>query len=1045
MLLKTAFREIKTSLGRYLAILAIIALGVGFFAGLRVTRTAMISTANHYLKDLAMFDDRILSTLGWTEEDVDAFRKLDGVSAAEGARSADVLCVGEDGSDMVLKAHSLTQQVNRLSLQAGRLPEKADECVVDAWRYDESALGSVIRLSDNNSADTMDTFASREYTVVGVAASPMYVNYERGGTALGNGTVAAFVYLLPEGFAMDYYTEIDVTLTGADGRIYTAAYDDVVEAMEQPLKDLAAQRAQLRYDSLRSEAQEKLADAQQQLDDARKQLETGWTEYYDGLAQYKDGHASYIEGAGQYRDGLAEYDSGRAAYETARKDYENGVSQYNQGQAGYEEGQRQYQAAQAQYQEALAQYQLLEQQAAALPEDSPELPVLQAKLAAMKEQLDATAAQLSQNQAQLEATAAQLAQSKAQLDAAGAALDDTERQLTQAREKLEESARQLAAAKAQLEETGPKLESARQELEDGERELSDHEGELDDARQKLEDLKEPDTYVLGRDTNVGYVCFESDTNIVAGVSRVFPLFFFLLAALVCITTMTRMVEEQRTQIGVLKALGYSEGSIMGKYLFYSGSAAGLGCLIGFFGGSILFPYVIWQAYAIMYRMGGICFVFDLRLGLVSLAASMLCSMGTTYLSCRYELMSVPAQLMRPKAPKAGKRILLERITFVWNRLSFLVKVSIRNVLRYKKRFCMMVIGISGCTALLVTGFGVKDSIANIAGQQFGSVQTYGMSLLMQENYSQGEWEELEDYLREEGRGYTRASERSMDLDLADGKTKSVTVVIPEDTARFGDYWDLHTESGEPIPFPKQGEAILTAEFARRQGIKEGDTVSLSDEDGNRLTLRIIGLSENYVYNYLYLTADSWESQNGEAPDCRSVYINTEGVSDEHRLLARLMKLDAVSSVTVNQDTLDRFDSMMSSLDYIVLVIIICAGSLAFIVLYNLTNINITERIREIATIKVLGFYPMETAAYVFRENLFLTAIGGSAGLLLGKLLHWFVMEQINIDMVSFPHTVLPLSYGYSLLLTFLFAFIVNLVMFQKLDKINMAESLKSIE
>ena len=356
MLLKTAFREIKTSLGRYLAILAIIALGVGFFAGLRVTRTAMISTANHYLKDLAMFDDRILSTLGWTEEDVDAFRKLDGVSAAEGARSADVLCVGEDGSDMVLKAHSLTQQVNRLSLQAGRLPEKADECVVDAWRYDESALGSVIRLSDNNSADTMDTFASREYTVVGVAASPMYINYERGGTALGNGTVAAFVYLLPEGFAMDYYTEIDVTLTGADGRIYTAAYDDVVEAMEQHLKELAAQRAQLRYDSLRSEAQEKLADAQQQLDDARKQLETGWAEYYDGLAQYKDGHASYIEGAGQYRDGLAEYDSGRAAYETARKDYENGVSQYNQGQAGYEEGQRQYQEAQQQYQEALAQY-----------------------------------------------------------------------------------------------------------------------------------------------------------------------------------------------------------------------------------------------------------------------------------------------------------------------------------------------------------------------------------------------------------------------------------------------------------------------------------------------------------------------------------------------------------------------------------------------------------------------------------------------------------------------------------------------------------------
>ena len=721
MLLKTAFREIKTSLGRYLAILAIIALGVGFFAGLRVTRTAMISTANHYLKDLAMFDDRILSTLGWTEEDVDAFRKLDGVSAAEGARSADVLCVGEDGSDMVLKAHSLTQQVNRLSLQAGRLPEKADECVVDAWRYDESALGSVIRLSDNNSADTMDTFASREYTVVGVAASPMYVNYERGGTALGNGTVAAFVYLLPEGFAMDYYTEIDVTLTGADGRIYTAAYDDVVEAMEQPLKDLAAQRAQLRYDSLRSEAQEKLADAQQQLDDARKQLETGWTEYYDGLAQYKDGHASYIEGAGQYRDGLAEYDSGRAAYETARKDYENGVSQYNQGQAGYEEGQRQYQAAQAQYQEALAQYQLLEQQAAALPEDSPELPVLQAKLAAMKEQLDATAAQLSQNQAQLEATAAQLAQSKAQLDAAGAALDDTERQLTQAREKLEESARQLAAAKAQLEETGPKLESARQELEDGERELSDHEGELDDARQKLEDLKEPDTYVLGRDTNVGYVCFESDTNIVAGVSRVFPLFFFLLAALVCITTMTRMVEEQRVAIGGMKALGYSKGAIAIKYVGYGFLASAVGSLVGLAVGLTLLPWIICTSWKIIYTFGPIHYGIEP----VTSVTACLAAVGTVTLSalgaCFNTLAAVPAQLMRPKAPPMGKRILLERITPLWRRLSFNYKITLRNLFRYQKRFWMTVIGIGGCAALIVTAFGLRDSIFAVMEKQYGDL------------------------------------------------------------------------------------------------------------------------------------------------------------------------------------------------------------------------------------------------------------------------------------------------------------------------------------
>ena len=306
-----------------------------------------------------------------------------------------------------------------------------------------------------------------------------------------------------------------------------------------------------------------------------------------------------------------------------------------------------------------------------------------------------------------------------------------------------------------------------------------------------------------------------------------------------------------------------------------------------------------------------------------------------------------------------------------------------------------------------------------------------MSVLLKEGYTTGEWDEVEEYLQDESLGYTRAAESAMDAQLPDGGTKSLTVIVPEDASRFEDYWDLHTEDGESIPFPEEGQAVVNAEFARRNGYELGDTISLSDEDGNELSLRIVGLSENYIYNYLYLSADSWESQNREAPDYRSIYLKTDGVADEHVLLARLMNFDAVSSVTVNADTLDRFDNMMSSMNYIVLVIIVCAGALAFIVLYNLTNINITERIREIATIKVLGFYPMEVASYVFRENFFLTAIGGGVGLLLGKLLHWFVMEQINIDMVCFQAVVQPVSYLYSFALTFLFACIVNAAMFGK--------------
>lgn len=1004
-MMKTTLREIRQSLGRYLAIMAIVALGVGLFCGLKVTRDVMVKSAQQYFEERQLYDISLLSTVGFDTDVAKQLSRREKVLDAQGAVSTDALLLDAQGKESALKVYSLLDQQNLPVLVSGRLPQNAQECVVDAQAFGKDAVGTMLTLSENNEEDTEELFAHKQFHVVGTVNSPYYANYERGTTSLGNGTIRGFMLVLKDAFDCDYDTEIFVRLNTGGAAIYSEEYDAQIDEVESWLEDFAQQKADERYQRLKADGEEELYTSRQQL---LSQTQKNQLELEASRQQLSRAEGTIADGKAQLEIGKTQLISGKAQLQAQRQ-------QLLQQQA-------QLQAQRQQILQGLNQARTAKSQTAG----NAYLAQANAQAQAQEQQLQASLTQVEDGLRQVESGLDQLEIAQSELQ---------EQQLQNSQTELEAAQREYDAGLLQYKEGSCQLSEGVDEANQ----------QLDEAQDELDELEEPDVYLLGRDTNIGYASFDNDSSIVNGIANVFPIFFFLVAALVCVTTMNRMVEEQRTQIGVLKALGYSEGSIMGKYLFYSGSAAGLGCLIGFFGGSILFPYVIWQAYAIMYRMGGICFVFDLRLGLVSLAASMLCSMGTTYLSCRYELMSVPAQLMRPKAPKAGKRILLERITFVWNRLSFLVKVSIRNVLRYKKRFCMMVIGISGCTALLVTGFGVKDSIANIAGQQFGSVQTYGMSLLMQENYSQGEWEELEDYLREEGRGYTRASERSMDLDLADGKTKSVTVVIPEDTARFGDYWDLHTESGEPILFPKQGEAILTAEFARRQGIKEGDIVSLSDEDGNRLTLRIIGLSENYVYNYLYLTADSWESQNGEAPDCRSVYINTEGVSDEHRLLARLMKLDAVSSVTVNQDTLDRFDSMMSSLDYIVLVIIICAGSLAFIVLYNLTNINITERIREIATIKVLGFYPMETAAYVFRENLFLTAIGGSAGLLLGKLLHWFVMEQINIDMVSFPHTVLPLSYGYSLLLTFLFAFIVNLVMFQKLDKINMAESLKSIE
>lgn len=559
----------------------------------------------------------------------------------------------------------------------------------------------------------------------------------------------------------------------------------------------------------------------------------------------------------------------------------------------------------------------------------------------------------------------------------------------------------------------------------------------------LAELEKPETYVLGRNTNVGYVCFENDSNIVEGIANVFPVFFFLVAALVCITTMNRMVEEQRTQIGVLKALGYSSAGIMSKYMTYSGLAAVIGCVSGFFLGTWGFPKVIWVVYGIMYNTDKLLYVFDWRLAFFSVLVSLLCSVGATWFSCRLELAETAAQLMRPKAPKAGKRVFLEKLPFLWKRLSFLRKVSVRNIFRYKKRFFMMLLGISGCTALMVTGFGIKDSIADVAERQYREIQVFDLGVSLKTPAS----EELETRLTElseEGiADFLCLTESNMDIVTEKG-TKSIYVVAG-DAGRLSDYVDMHTKGGEKIAYPGVGEGVITQKLADRYGIAMGDEVCLRDGDMHEMTVKITAVMENYVNNYLYLSEDTMESFYGGNLEKKTVYVNLKDDADPHALAATIMELEETASVDVNQDTVERVGSMMESLNIIVVIVIICAAGLAFIVLYNLTNINITERIREIATIKVLGFFKRETESYVFRENLLLTVLGMFPGLVLGKFLHAFVMSQIQIDLIAFDTRVAPVSYLYSAILTVVFAWLVNRGMSGKLENVSMTESLKSVD
>lgn len=997
MMKRTTLREIRQSLGRYLAIWAIVALGVGFFAGLKITKAVMVESANTYLQEKQLYDYRLLSTLGFEQEDVLALAQKEEVRAVEGAVEADILYLDADGNEGVLKAHSLTEHINGVELTAGRLPENAAECIVDSKCYDSDAIGSKLVLSDNNEQEDLDNFTYREYTIVGVAQASAYIQFERGNTSLGNGSVSGFVYLLPEGFDTEYYTEIYVKFD-TDAPIYSEEYDAYMEARKEQWEEYCKAQGARRYQAILAEAEAEIADAEEELASEKAKAEK---ELADARSELAEAEAEIADGETKLADAEQTLADNRAR---------------------------------------------INREARTLADSRTQLAAREEELANM-EQLYAGQAGVGMD----------MGAAMEQLAAAHLQIEEANRQLTAGEAELAAARRRLSDAEAELETNRQELLDAREELATGweeyndayrefEEEIADAEAEIADARAELADIEEPDTYVLGRDTNIGYVCFENDSGIVEGLANVFPVFFFMVAALVCMTTMNRMVEEQRTQIGVLKALGYGEGKIMGKYLFYSGSAAVTGCVAGYFLGIRMFPLVIWMAYGMMYKFGDIVYVFDWKTAVFCLAAALLCSMGTTWVSCRYEFQETAANLMRPKAPRAGKRVFLEYVPFIWKRLKFLHKVSVRNIVRYKRRFFMMVIGISGCTALLVTGFGIRDSVAGVADQQFEEIQTYQLDVTLRDGIAAEEdasGKELADLIASYGGEYTAVLETTMDLET-DGSIKSANLIVAANPQALGHHIDLHTLSGEALAYPGVGEAVICNKLAERNHLRVGDTILLYDENRKEIQAVVTGICENYLYNYVYINEATYETVFG-APDYKNICVSLPEEVDVHTAGAAIMKLTNVTAVAANSDMRERFASMMSSMDYIVLVVIVCAAALAFIVLYNLNNINITERIREIATIKVLGFFRNETASYVFRENMALTAIGCAVGLVLGKLLHIYVMREVDIDMISFDIHVRNVSYLFSVLLTFLFTWGINLIMAGKLDRINMAESLKSVD
>lgn len=1094
-IIKLTKREIRSSLGRYLAIFAIIALGAGLFVGLRLSRPDFLETYNNYTNKTNFYDFRLVSTLGLTDEDIAEVKKMDGVKLAEGAVGADFLFNTADEDNLIMMAQSIPENVNQIKLKAGRMPEKANECLADPDMYSKDDIGSTIKLSKDNSEQTFDTFAYDEYTIVGLADSVLYINMERGSSTLGNGSVKGYIYIPADGFSTDYYTDIYVCVE-SEGYVYSDEYEQSTKKYVDGLEKFMSERAVIRRDAI-------IDDAMSQLDDAKKQYEDGKTQYDAAKAEYDAGYAEYVQ----------KKSDTEAQLEQARKEIENAESmmgnssvidqkqaeldaakaELDKGQAEYERGLQQFNAkaklAYGAVDEQIAYYEnRISDKQNDIAAQNAEIESLNAQLAEAQangdslkvrliewkiktandrisrdnadierynERLEVHRQKRAEVDAELEPYRKQLEDAKAQLDAGYAQIESGQAELDAAREMISSGGAQLEAAKKQYEqgkaeaergfaEAEKELASGKAQLDAAKAELDKGAAELDSAEKQIKNINHADTYVLDRDTNAGYVCFESDTNVVQSVASVFPVFFFLVAALVCLTTMTRMIADQRTQIGIMKALGYSSGAIMGKYMFYSGSATVLGSIFGIAAGSFAFPAIVWFGYGLIYNLSGLTFTMNWPLALGITAANLLVTLLVTWYCCAKELKCAPADLIRPKAPEAGKRILLERIPTVWNDMSFMQKVSARNIMRYKKRIFMMLLGIGGCTALVLTALGLNDTIQNVVTRQYDDIILYDYEITMA--YDMNE-EEQEIFFSDAGDDIKDAVFLYRGLAEVSGgdAIKNATLTVT-DGKKLCKYIDLSYD-GEPIDYPGRGEAAINYNLARQLGgVEVGDEITLTTSEKKELTVTVSALFDNYVDSFVFISPETCSEQLGAVPEYKSALANAPDGADINRCAEALTHdVDGVRGVTLSVDTKARMSSMMDGLLVVVAAIILCAGLLAFIVLYNLTNINISERIREIATLKVLGFYPNEAAHYVFRENLILTGAGAVFGLGLGVALHAFVMNAIKVDMMYFKPHISFLSFAVSIAITFVFAMIVNAIMRRRIDNIDMAGALKSIE
>ncbi|MEE0769378.1 MAG: FtsX-like permease family protein [Clostridia bacterium] len=1072
--IKDALREIKKSYKRFISILLMAFLGVGFFAGIRASSPDMLDTIDTYYKNQNVYDIQVLSTLGLTSDDINAISKIENVEHVDGNFETDgQIEVGN--KEVIAKVMSLND-FNTPVLIDGSLPSAKNECVVEErfLTVNNKNIGDTIELSikdmQNDNGEDVPYLYEKELKIVGTVQSPMYISVDRGTSTLGSGKIDYYMYIPKSNVqANSIYTNIYVKVK--DANKYTTSskkYEDCVNSVKTEIEKIKDNREKSRYDSLVNTVTKKVEDAEKELNtqktdakskiaDAEKELENGKKQIENAEKTIK---SNRIKADKEFNKAYAELINGKNKIADSEKQLESKEKQANEEFDKLEKQKAELNTQLTTLNSGITEVQKnIENINIALK--NPNLTSEQ------KANFEKTKKQLENKLSELNNTKAQLVSAISKIDS-GIATGKTE--IKSAKSKLQSAKNELKKSEnayystknstyKQLDNAEEELELSKKELKDGENELeknkkelnekiADAESKLNDARAKIAEIENPKWYVLDRKGNAGYSSFIQDTDSIANIGKVFPVIFFIVAALISLTSMTRMVEEQRTQIGTLKALGYNKLQITSKYVLYASLACIIGSILGMSVGFVLLPKIVWKMYSMMYQIGDIQTSFNFEIGSLGFILIVISILGATIYAVIKELIQTPATLMRPKSPKMGKRVFLEKVTFIWKRLSFSRKVTVRNIFRYKKRFLMTIIGIMGCTALIVTGFGIRDSIRAIMPDQYEKVFNYDLQINLKADLDKKQKQDFINSLTNDDK-IEKLSETYMSSISAinENVEENVQIIVPNNNTDFNTLINLtDVKSKNNLSLPEDG-VLLTDKAAQLLGVEAGDTITLKDTDENETNVKVTNVVENYVYHYIYMSKSMYENLYSKSFDSNVILTKDFNLDNEteDNFVKDLMNMPEVASVTRISTAMNMMNDTMKSLNYVVVILIVSAGLLAFVVLYNLSNVNISERIRELATIKVLGFYDKEVYLYITRETIILTAIGLVLGLVAGYFLDFFILETCEINMLRFRKFVAPLSFVFAALITILFTIIVNIVTYFALKKINMIESLKSVE